>query len=350
MDIGQKIKFLRRKAGLTQEQLGERLNLSAQSVSKWETGAAMPDITLLPLISKEFGVSIDEIFDLTQEDRLQRIEKRMELEEELPADIFREYEDELKRLLREGDDRYRATSMLAYLYHHRMRSDARRVSHYAREAIMLSPEKKDCQWLLERAEGETAWDWNISNHAGLIDFYKQVIAADHITPRTPMPYYYLIDYLIADRRTQEAAQYVDQVEKLPACSPVLPWAYRAHIALIEKGQQAGDAIIEEALQMQPQSSGMMFEAAQYYARTCQYDKAIALYERCYKAEEEEKPRFSDPLQGMAIIHEIRGDYASAIRARERELENLKTEWGYTDEAPVQETLREIQRLSKKAAK
>ena len=33
MDIGQKIKFLRRKAGLTQEQLGERLNLSAQSVS-----------------------------------------------------------------------------------------------------------------------------------------------------------------------------------------------------------------------------------------------------------------------------------------------------------------------------
>ena len=38
MEIGSRIKFLRHKAGLTQEQLGERLNLSAQSVSKWETG------------------------------------------------------------------------------------------------------------------------------------------------------------------------------------------------------------------------------------------------------------------------------------------------------------------------
>lgn len=350
MEIGNKIKFLRRKAGLTQEQLGERLNLSAQSVSKWETGTAMPDITLLPLLSREFGVTIDELFDLTQEDRLQRIEKRMEVEEELAADIFREYEDELQHLLRDGDDRYRALSMLAYLYHHRMRSDARRVSCYAREAIMLAPEKKDCQWLLERSEGETAWDWNISNHAGLIDFYKQVIAGDKITPATPMPYYYLIDYLLSDRRTQEAAHYVDEMEKLPACSRVLPQAYRAHIALIEEGLPSGDAVIEAALARDPQSSGMMFEAAQYYARTCRYDRALALYERCYKAEEDEKPRFSDPLQGMAIIHEIRGDYASAIHARERELDNLKTEWGYTDEAPVQETLREIQRLQKKMEK
>lgn len=347
MEIGNKIKFLRRKAGLTQEQLGNRLNVSAQSVSKWETGTAMPDITALPLLSREFGVSIDELFDLTQEERLQRIENRIEVEEDVPADVFREYEDELQHLLRDGSDRYRALSMLAYLYHHRMRSDARRVSRYAREAIMLAPEKKDCQWLLERSEGETAWDWNISNHAGLIDFYKQVIAEDKITPRTPLPYYYLIDYLLFDQRTQEAAHYVDEMEKLPACNRVLPPAYRAHIALIENGQQAGDAVIEEALKNMPEVSGMMFEAAQYYARTCRYDKALDLYERCYKAEEDEKPRFSDPLQGMAIIHEIRGDYASAVCAREREMDNLKNEWGYVDEAPVQETLREIQRLREK---
>ena len=41
MEIGNKIKFLRRKAGLTQEQLGNRLNVSAQSVSKWETGGSL---------------------------------------------------------------------------------------------------------------------------------------------------------------------------------------------------------------------------------------------------------------------------------------------------------------------
>ena len=40
MDIGNKIKQLRQKAGITQEQLGTRLSVSAQSISKWETGVS----------------------------------------------------------------------------------------------------------------------------------------------------------------------------------------------------------------------------------------------------------------------------------------------------------------------
>ena len=40
MDIGNKIKYLRQKVGATQEQLGERLGISAQSISKWETGVS----------------------------------------------------------------------------------------------------------------------------------------------------------------------------------------------------------------------------------------------------------------------------------------------------------------------
>ena len=67
MDIGNKIKRLRLNACLTQEQLANKLGVSTQSVSKWETGVTMPDITLLPSIATEFGVTIDEIFDLTVE-------------------------------------------------------------------------------------------------------------------------------------------------------------------------------------------------------------------------------------------------------------------------------------------
>lgn len=40
MDVGNKIKQLRFKAGMTQEQLAGRLGISAQSVSKWETGVS----------------------------------------------------------------------------------------------------------------------------------------------------------------------------------------------------------------------------------------------------------------------------------------------------------------------
>ena len=80
MELGKKIKQLRFKAGLTQEQLADRLGIGPQSVSKWENAVAMPDITLLPLLAEVFGVSIDDLFDLTTEQRLNRIEN---------SDIFR---------------------------------------------------------------------------------------------------------------------------------------------------------------------------------------------------------------------------------------------------------------------
>ena len=72
MNIGNKIKQLRIKAGLTQEQLAANLGISAQSVSKWETAVTMPDISLLPLLSSVLGVTIDEIFDLTADQKMQR--------------------------------------------------------------------------------------------------------------------------------------------------------------------------------------------------------------------------------------------------------------------------------------
>ena len=74
MEIGNKIKQLRYKAGLTQEQLASRLGISSQAVSKWETAVAMPDIMLLPQLAEELGVSIDELFDLTDEKRFERID------------------------------------------------------------------------------------------------------------------------------------------------------------------------------------------------------------------------------------------------------------------------------------
>ena len=63
MTLGNKIKQLRLKAGLTQEQLASALNMSPQAVSKWEMGAGYPDVALLPVIAAYFGVSLDVLFD-----------------------------------------------------------------------------------------------------------------------------------------------------------------------------------------------------------------------------------------------------------------------------------------------
>ena len=77
MELGKKIRQLRQKAQYTQEQLGEKLGVGAQAVSKWENAVGMPDISLLPALAEVFGVSIDDLFDLTAEQRLNRIENRL---------------------------------------------------------------------------------------------------------------------------------------------------------------------------------------------------------------------------------------------------------------------------------
>ncbi len=53
---------LRKDAGFTQEQLANMIGVSAQTVSKWETGTTMPDIMLLPIIADIFNTDIDCLF------------------------------------------------------------------------------------------------------------------------------------------------------------------------------------------------------------------------------------------------------------------------------------------------
>lgn len=59
-----RIADLRKRDGLTQQELAEQLGVTYQSVSKWENGVTMPDITLLPDLARIFGVSVDEILGL----------------------------------------------------------------------------------------------------------------------------------------------------------------------------------------------------------------------------------------------------------------------------------------------
>lgn len=67
--FNEKIKKLRKQKDMTQSQLAEVLSVTIQSVSKWETGRSFPDITLLPVIARYFGISMDELFEYrTDED------------------------------------------------------------------------------------------------------------------------------------------------------------------------------------------------------------------------------------------------------------------------------------------
>ena len=59
MMFSEKLTALRKKAGLSQEELAERLGVTRQSVSKWESGAAVPELVKAITLSELFGVSVD---------------------------------------------------------------------------------------------------------------------------------------------------------------------------------------------------------------------------------------------------------------------------------------------------
>jgi len=61
--IGTKIQTLRKNKNMTQTQLAEVLSVSPQSVSKWENHLSVPDISLLPVIARYFGITMDELFN-----------------------------------------------------------------------------------------------------------------------------------------------------------------------------------------------------------------------------------------------------------------------------------------------
>lgn len=62
LQVGRNIRELRRRQGITQEKLAEKLGTTPQAVSRWESGVGYPDIELLPHIADAFGVSLDELF------------------------------------------------------------------------------------------------------------------------------------------------------------------------------------------------------------------------------------------------------------------------------------------------
>ena len=77
-DFGANLRALRNGKGLTQEQAAELLNVSKQSVSRWETGITWPDIAFLPQLASFYGVSVDSLLGADEPVRQAILEKYRE--------------------------------------------------------------------------------------------------------------------------------------------------------------------------------------------------------------------------------------------------------------------------------
>ena len=111
LKIGAKLAELRRKKGLTQEQLAERLGVSAPAVSKWETDNSYPDITLLCPLARALGVNVDTLLrfeeQISNEDGAERVNAIIETARQ---EGWEAGERQLRELLRQ----YPSSEMLKY--------------------------------------------------------------------------------------------------------------------------------------------------------------------------------------------------------------------------------------------
>ena len=75
MKLGLTISKLRKEKGMTQEELAEKVNVSAQAISKWENDISMPDISVLPVLAEIFDVSIDELLGREKAPKVEILEE-----------------------------------------------------------------------------------------------------------------------------------------------------------------------------------------------------------------------------------------------------------------------------------
>ena len=111
LKIGRSLVKHRRRRGITQDELAEFIGVSKASVSKWETAATYPDITLLPRLAAFFNISIDELIGYEPQMEKEDIQR---LYRQISRGFFEKPFDEVMDFCRETAKRYYACAPLLF--------------------------------------------------------------------------------------------------------------------------------------------------------------------------------------------------------------------------------------------
>lgn len=335
-DFGNRIKSLRLSRSMTQEQLAQKLGVSAQAVSKWESGTNMPDILMLPDLSVIFGVTIDELFAMTDEHRMERIENMLYDVRFLSYDEFLQHEKYLKDLQGKPEHSAEAGLLLAMLYNKRANEYHELAKPLARAALQQIPGKKDAHNAIFDAEHGPYQDWNFINHGELIEFYKTVTAQHSEDIRN---YFWLLDLMIADHRTAEARNYVEQMKALEHSYHYE--MYMGYICQVECNLPEAMNWWQKMLNNYRHKWQVWFEYGSIMAKLGRYEEVLEYFKKCQPMRP--KPRFTDCEDAISQICMILGDIDGAIEAQKQMLQIMKEDWT-TEGESVDSILREIKRL------
>lgn len=339
MEIGNQIKALRLRRSVTQEALAQHLGVTAQAVSKWERGAATPDIGMLPDISAYFGVTIDELFALSDDTRMERIQNMLWDIRFIPQNDVDSAREFLMEKARREPGNGRPHELLADMENHLAREHREKAEEYAKEALRRDPDLRDAHGELNFAMGGRNPDWNGCNHYLQIDYYRTFIRAH---PENWRAYLWLMDQLIDDYRLDEAEAYCIQFSRINHSYRVL--LYRGMIAWQRGERDTAFRLWAEMERDFPDEWCVYHNIADYLVRSGRGDEAEGYYRKAIDVQT--APRYVDPIEALAQYYEIKGDYPAAIQTLNEELRIFDTEWNFTTGETADIVRRHIARLEK----
>lgn len=340
MELGKKIKQLRLNKGATQEALANALGVTYQAVSRWENETTMPDISLLPQISVYFGVSIDELFEFTEESQFERIENMLNEKASLTQTEFENAKYFLEKQLQKENKNINAIKLLAWLYAHRAKSSNLTAVEYAKKALELGDASKSMNNILRDAYGSPHTDWNFRNRHELIAFYYEHLNSH---PDDMRAYRYMLPALIADGRTEEAKILIEKISDRE--KPELIYVFKAMAFRREGKVQEAEQLLNDMISKFNDSWYTWAIIADFKADDCSYDEAVACYEKSFELQA--KPRYTDSFEAIAHIYEIKGEDQKAIEAYQKIIDLLKTDWSITFGATVNKYRQKIDELVNK---
>lgn len=339
--IGINIKTLRQEKHIKQETLAENLGVSAQAVSKWETGASEPDISLLPKLATYFGVSIDELFEVPKAERMERIQNMIWNERRISPETFDRTVRYLESVLKEDPKDAEALTKLSELYNHRAHSDHENASYYAERALEADPEDENNAWAayLEANNAPCGDGW-LDNHFSVIRFIGDFVEKH---PDLRYPRILLVENLLADHLLDEAEKEIGGMKKDYSFLN-----YSAKLAFLRGDRETALKLWKKAAADYPERWQATDCLGEGYRMLGMYEEALGAFEQSFSMQSGE--RYTDGLFARAQIHEQLGDYEGAIGDHLRIIDALKTDYGVTDGEEVDGSLREIERLKQLIAK
>lgn len=336
MEMGKEIRRLRNDRGLTQEALAAALNVSAQTVSKWECGNSVPDVQLLPEIAVYFGVSIDQLFAMSPEQQMERIENRIYARGLFDEAEERQLEAQLRAFGEDPKLKGQAELLLTKLYNNQAEQYKLLAVEHGKVAVEKTGGDSDAVSELTNAWGSYIPDWNVRNHHALIGWLSDYCTKN---PENRPALMWLLDNLIDDRRLTEAKVWLEKLAQID--NTFRTPNYRYLIALAEGKGEAEQRLSE--LEAMDDDWCLALVLGDIYTQRQEYDKAIDLYKKGLALQA--SPKFTDGAMSIAHIREIQGDKAGAIEAYKDVLRLMRDEWGIVSGEERDAVERAIQQLS-----